>query len=809
MRDEAKTKKQLIRELEELRRHAADLSGGGSDGEGQEMFAKAFLENATPIFITTIKEGRLIDVSDAFLELTGLGKDEVIGNTTTGIGFITEDQRNIFLKKLEMEGRVANFELPIRVKGKGIRSGLINASRIRLGGEDYLLTVVMDITSQKRAEEALRGSEALYRTFINSTPDLVFLKDEQFRHIVVNQLLAQFFGRTEEEAVGRTDFELMPPAAAERCRETDLEALKRKSVVSSEEKVGDQVYETHKFPVPLGKGRTGVGGFIKNITPRKEAEDAFRESEALYRSLIETSPDPIIVHDLSGKILATNTQAVTVHGASNVESFFDEVRTIFDFLTENGRARMLVDLRTILAEGRSFKNEYEIRIRDGSTLVMEINTSIIRDVRGNDKAFISVLRDVTERKRSENMMICQRDLALALAKTDSLQDAMRLCIDASLRATGLDAGGIYIADPAEGAFRLSCAQGVSEKFAARIGQLRYGPGVEPKIMQGHPLYIRCNDIPIAQQREAVLSEGFRSAAVIPIRKQNETIGCMNVASRVHDQIPEHCRNILETIASQIGNAIVRSRSEDALRESESKFRDLAEKTLVGIYLIQDGLFRYVNAEFANIFGHSVENIVDRMGPKEVIFCEDWPMVEDSFQKRLSGELPFLRYEFRILNKNGEIRHVEVFSSRTFFGGKSAVIGTALDITDRRKAEEELRRLSTAIEQAAEDIIIADPEGVIQYVNPAFEKITGYTRTEAIGMNPRILKSGVHGEEFYARLWDTIKNGGIWSGRITNRRKDGKLIQEDATITPLLSSSGKLTGYVALKRDVTEAVKIED
>jgi len=252
----------------------------------------------------------------------------------------------------------------------------------------------------------------------------------------------------------------------------------------------------------------------------------------------------------------------------------------------------------------------------------------------------------------------------------------------------------------------------------------------------------------------------------------------------------------------------RKKAEEALKESEGKFRDLAEKSMVGIYLYQDGLFRYVNSEFAETLGCAPEEIVDRLGLKEIIHPEDLPLVEENNRKRLQGEESALRYEFRARTRDGRIKNVEIYGSLTVYRGKPALIGTALDITDRRKAEEDLVRLSIAVQQAAENIIITDRDGVIQYVNPAFEKITGYTVAEAIGRTPRLLKSGVHDPAFYKDLWDTIKEGKVWTGRFTNRRKDGTLYQEDATISPLLTASGKLVGYVSLKRDVTEAVRLE-
>ncbi len=250
------------------------------------------------------------------------------------------------------------------------------------------------------------------------------------------------------------------------------------------------------------------------------------------------------------------------------------------------------------------------------------------------------------------------------------------------------------------------------------------------------------------------------------------------------------------------------RAQEALQESESQFKDLVEKSIVGVYLIQDNVIKYASIEFANISGYRVEEITGRLKIHEIIHPEDLLMVQDNIKDRISGKIKSLHYEFRILTKSKEVKHVEVYSSQTVYQGRAAIIGMMMDISERKNADETLRRLSFAVEKAAEDIVITDPDGIIQYVNPAFEKITGYSRSEAIGKTPRILKSGIHDRTFYEHLWTTIKEGNVWSGRITNRRKNGTLIQEEATISPLLTSSGKLTGYIALKRDITEAMKWE-
>ncbi|MBI5723683.1 MAG: PAS domain S-box protein [Planctomycetes bacterium] len=131
------------------------------------------------------------------------------------------------------------------------------------------------------------------------------------------------------------------------------------------------------------------------------------------------------------------------------------------------------------------------------------------------------------------------------------------------------------------------------------------------------------------------------------------------------------------------------------------------------------------------------------------------------------------------------------------------------LIQRRKTEDELARLARGVEHAADAIMIADKNGVIQYVNPAFEKITGYSRDEAIGKNPRFLKSGRHDEFFYQEMWLTLNAGNVWNGRIINRRKDGKLFEENATISPIRDASGQIVSYVAVKHDVTEQIELEN
>ena len=139
---------------------------------------------------------------------------------------------------------------------------------------------------------------------------------------------------------------------------------------------------------------------------------------------------------------------------------------------------------------------------------------------------------------------------------------------------------------------------------------------------------------------------------------------------------------------------------------------------------------------------------------------------------------------------------------------SKVIVSIIDVTERRQAEQELRKLSRAVEQSGSTIVITDTSGNIEYVNPKFTQMTGYSYEEVIGQNPSILKSGLTSDEEYKQLWDTISNGREWHGELLNKKKDGTLYWESVTISPILNDRKEITHYVGVQEDITERKQSE-
>ncbi|MDV7391090.1 PAS domain S-box protein, partial [Arthrospira platensis SPKY1] len=133
----------------------------------------------------------------------------------------------------------------------------------------------------------------------------------------------------------------------------------------------------------------------------------------------------------------------------------------------------------------------------------------------------------------------------------------------------------------------------------------------------------------------------------------------------------------------------------------------------------------------------------------------------------------------------------------------------IDVTERKKAEEQLRKLSKAVEQSPVSIVITNLEGKIEYANPAASKTTGYALDELLGKNPRVLKSGHTSQEEYEALWEAITHGKSWKGILRNRKKNGQLYWESSVISPILDESGKPSHFMAIKEDITERVRIQE
>src|SRR5664280_682976 len=307
------------------------------------------------------------------------------------------------------------------------------------GNVNGLIAVVQDITERLRAEEAIKESGEKFSMLINSTVDMVFLKDDQFKHIVANIPLADFYGKKSDEMIGLTDFDLSPEDFAKQCRQSDLEALKTNSIVITEEASRDRYFETTKYPVKIRNNKIGVGGIIRDITERKRVEEAFRESQSLYHSFIEQLPNAVFRKDLEDRYVLVNSQFCRLKGLKK-EDFIG--KTPMEVAAsemvkqgEQGHATKYANLgedihKLILQTGKFFENEEEYPDIDGGIQYMHVIRMPVFDSTGTIVGTQGIMFDITERKHIEQALIRAKETAESANK---LKDAFIANISHEIR----------------------------------------------------------------------------------------------------------------------------------------------------------------------------------------------------------------------------------------------------------------------------------------------------------------------------------------------------------------------------------------
>ncbi len=259
------------------------------------------------------------------------------------------------------------------------------------------------------------------------------------------------------------------------------------------------------------------------------------------------------------------------------------------------------------------------------------------------------------------------------------------------------------------------------------------------------------------------------------------------------------------ITDQVAAETERALLEDGLRRSERNLAEAQRIAHIGSWewdLASDTAQR--SDELHRIFGAELGAIpATTEAFLAFVHPDDRARVRDSERAAISDGGRYA-LQYRAVRPDGSVRiiHDEAELIRDASGAPVRMVGTVQDITERLAAEEERTRLATAVEQTSDSVVITDLAGAIEYVNPAFELVSGHGREEVIGKNPRILQSGRQTAAYYRALWRRLIRGQTWRGNFINRRADGTLYHVEATISPRRASNGQVTGYIALERDIT-------
>jgi len=517
----------------------------------------------------------------------------------------------------------------------------------------------------------------------------------------------------------------------------------------------------------------------------KDSETIWIKDSNLLNNLLNFSSDLVYFKDRESRFVRINHTLALHLGLGSSDDAAG--RTDADFFSEEHALQTYLDEQHVMATGEALvaKEERETWA-DGRMTWVSSSKSAMRDEAGNIIGIIGISRDITARKQIEE----------ALERSNSL-------LNAALEST---ADGILVVD-IEGRVA-SCNRKFLELW--RIPVTMVGNQDDDTLVQfvmdqleDPAAFLAKVEELYRQPRQSSWDElKFRDGRIFERYSQPQCVG-----------------NIIVGRVWSFRDVTSQKQAEKSLRESQAKL-EAALASMTDAVFISDATGRFVEFNDAFATFHRFKNKADCTDR-----LSDYPEILEVFMP--NGELVLLdmwavpralrgetvsNAEYTLRRKDtGETWDGSYSFSplRDRDGVVSGSVVVARDITSRKSAESELRKLSLAVEQSPAVVMVTNTAGIIDYVNPKFSEVTGYSSEEVIGKNPRILKSGKTPPDAYRTLWETITAGKTWQGELLNRKKNGQLFWEIASISPITDNSGVVTHFIAVKEDITERKQLQE
>ncbi len=518
----------------------------------------------------------------------------------------------------------------------------------------------------------------------------------------------------------------------------------------------------------------------ESLRQREHQAEKLRAFE-LFENLVRSTDDAITVKDVNDRYLLFNPGAGRIFGRREEDVLGRDASA----LVPPDQAARVKALDKELRETNSSRTVEESYTTEAGQIVLQSTKGPLHDAEGRVVGTFSVARDITQRK--------QMEMALA-ASTASLRQALsraQLLVESALDAVvSMDQEGRVVSwnSSAEAMFLYPAEKALGQQ----MGELIVPPEFRERHNAGLARFIATGEQHVVGktlEMSAMRADGSQFPIELTIGAMRDGDGSLFTA---------YIRDITE-----------RKHFENGIRASEQRFRDLVNTT-EGIVWEADAetfVFTFVSDQAERLLGYPAAEWtkpgfwVAHMHPEDAAWAPEYCVA-------CTGRLERHKFEYRLIARDGST--VWLHNTVTVVEQDSKprwLRGIMLDITERKQADEMLRKLSLAVEQSPESIVITNVNARIEYVNEAFTRATGYTREEVIGKNPRVLHSGKTPRETYEDMWATLTQGRPWKGEFFNRRKDGEEYVEFAIVTPIRQPDGTVTHYVAVKEDITEKRRI--
>lgn len=650
-----------------------------------------------------------------------------------------------------------------------------------------LVQQIAHVRSLRRARQegelqsqALEQERSRLRILLNALPDLVWLKDVDGVYRFCNPRFERLYGRTEAELTGRTDYDFASRAVADAFRAHDRAAVKAGKPITNEEWLDLKsdgycgLFQTTKTAVRDANGELmGVLGIARDITPIHEAQialgervkelhclyAAFRATEDLERPLDEMLDDLAALLPPAWLHPAHAVSCIEVDGRRHRTGDCEQaVQRQMETLHVAGRPRGYIMVGYLTAMPEREEGPF-----------LEEERHLLR-------ALGERLGSVIERREEAERALQREDIYRAIVSQAS--DSITLIDAETLQFIEFnDAACTSCGYTREEFARLTLAD-INAEYAGEALRARMNEAVAAGGLQFDTLRRR-KDGSISRVR----------ASIKPIRLRG--------------------RIYLSDIWWDITE---RREAEERLRASEERHRLLSENSsdVIWLYDLKADCFVYVSQAVERMFGYRVDEVIGQPMSRSVN-GERFREIASGLARRIAAfeagddSMRSNVIDLEQLDRDGRVIATEVVTTlRTDGSGHVTHLqGVTRDVTSRRQVEADLRKLWLAVEQSPNSIVITNTDACIEYVNKRFAEITGYTRDEVLGENPRILRSGRTDAEVYAGMWARLTAGEPWAGELINRRKDGSEYTEWVRIAPVRQPDGCITHYLAIKEDVTE------
>lgn len=711
------------------------------------------------------KEGKFIEVNLALVKMLGYdSKEELLAiDIKKELYFDVSDRESDVLKEKDAELGI------FRVKKKDGSELWVEDHRwLSYDVKNdivYHEGILRDITHRMQADDKIRESENILKGIISENPDLVWLKDLNGVYLQSNYRFEQFSGFSKENLIGKTDYDFFDKELADLFRENDKVAISAgKSTIKEEELTfacdgHKEMIETIKTPLFDDEGQMiGIMGIGRNITERKQSEKALRESEERFSDLIESTDGILWEADATTFIFNYVTNNAERLLGYPVEDWYKEGFRLSKIHPDDRQQSIefCIDQKN---ECINYEFEYRFESKDGSIVWLRDYVKVLNE-KGKPKLLRGLMVDITKQKKLEESYVRSNQI---LQESQSIAKVGGWELDLITNNLYWTAETYHIHDTSPEEFNPTVDAGVSYFLPESQKEIIQAIELAMNEGKGYDLYL-----------ETFTTKGRK----IDVRTTCEVT--------VVDGKPIKLTGIFQDITD--------------VKKASKQFETVIKTAIDGFWIVDSktGQFIEVNDSAIKMLRYTREELL-QMKISDIEMYQLQNETINYYDEIL--QLGHRVFETKNKTKTGKIIDVEMSVTYSEIDDGRFFIFVR-DISERKLTEEKLRKLSQAVEQSPTSIEITDSKGNIEYVNPKFVTTTGYSLEDVIGRKSGILISENSSSEEYKKLWKTITSGEVWSGEFHNRRKNGELFWESASISPMIDSKGKITHFIALKEEIT-------